>query len=96
MSRRDLVRENRAEILELAREHGALEIRLFGSAASGDDTAKSDLDFLVRMEEGRSLFDFIGLWQDLEELLGCKIDLVSEEGISPYLEKTILEEARPI
>lgn len=96
MRKFDLVREKRDEILELSRKHGAAEIRIFGSVAVEQDSEQSDLDFLVRMEEGRNLFDFIGLWQDLEELLACKVDLVSERGLSPYLRASILEVARSL
>lgn len=96
MSKRDQVQEKKIEILDLARRHGAVEIRLFGSVAAGQDSAESDFDFLVRMADDRSLLDFIGLWQDLEELLGGKVDLVSEGGISPYLEKEILEGAQSL
>lgn len=44
------------------------------------------------MQPGRSLLDFVGLWQELEDLLGAKVDLVSEGGISPYLRERILSE----
>jgi uncharacterized protein len=53
----------------------------------------SDVDLLVEMEPGRSMLDFVGLWQDLQELLGISVDLVSEAGISPYLREKILFEA---
>ena len=53
----------------------------------------SDVDLLVEMEPGRSMLDFVGLWQDLQELLGTSVDLVSEGGISPYLREKILSEA---
>ena len=52
-----------------------------------------DVDLLVEMDPGRSLLDFVGLWQELEDLLGLKVDLVSEGGISPYLREQILSEA---
>ena len=86
----------REEILRLAAQHGARNVRRFGSAARGEAKASSDLDFLVEMEEGRSLLDLVGLWQDLEELLGCKVDVITDGGVSPYLRGTIYAEAVPL
>jgi predicted nucleotidyltransferase len=89
----DAIRERRSEILDRASHHGARNVRVFGSAARGDAGPSSDVDLLVEMEPGRSLLDFVGLWQELEDLLGLKVDLVSEGGISPYLREQILSEA---
>jgi hypothetical protein len=89
----DAIRERRSEILDRASQHGARNVRVFGSAARGDAGPESDVDLLVEMEPGRSLLDFVGLWQELEDLLGLKVDLVSEGGISPYLREQILSEA---
>lgn len=86
----------RQEILDLAAKHGAFNVRLFGSVARGEATETSDLDFLVSMEKGRSLLDLIGLWQDLEELFGCKVDIITDGGISPYLKDRIYAEAIPL
>ena len=87
------LRARREEILRTATKHGARNVRLFGSAARGDAGPASDLDFLVEMEEGRSLLDLVGLWQDLEALLGCKVDVLTDGGISPYLRDRIYAEA---
>jgi predicted nucleotidyltransferase len=89
----DAIRERRSEILDRASQHGARNVRVFGSAARGDAGPASDVDLLVEMEPGRSLLDFVGLWQELEDLLGLKVDLVSDRGISPYLREQILSEA---
>jgi predicted nucleotidyltransferase len=89
----DAIRQHRSEILDRASQHGARNVRVFGSAARGDAGPASDVDLLVEMEPGRSLLDFVGLWQELEDLLGLKVDLVSEGGISPYLREQILSEA---
>ena len=79
------LRSRRDEILRRAAERGARNVRVFGSTARGEARAVSDVDLLVEMEPGRSMLDFVGLWQDLQELLGTGVDLVSEGGISPYL-----------
>jgi hypothetical protein len=91
-----LLRRNRGRILRLAAKYGARRVRVFGSVARGEAKANSDLDFLVHMERGRSYFDLVGLWQDLGELLGRKVDVVTDGGLSPYLRERILREARPL
>ena len=87
------LRSRRDEILRQAAERGARNVRVFGSTARGEAGAVSDVDLLVEMEPGRSMLDFVGLWQDLQELLGTSVDLVSEGGISPYLREKIISEA---
>jgi len=93
---RGLLIEKRAEILETARRHGARNVRIFGSVARGEADEKSDLDFLVEMEPGRSLLDHAALLLDLEELLGCKVDVLSEKGIKARMRERVLREARPL
>jgi uncharacterized protein len=84
------------EILRIARENGAHDVRVFGSRARGDARPDSDLDLLVRFEKGRSLLDLVGLKLELEDLLGIKVDVVSERGLSPYIRERVLAEARPL
>jgi len=96
MNPSELLSAKQESILHLAALHGARNIRVFGSVARGDATETSDVDFLVDMEEGRSLLDLVGLWQDLQDLLGRKVDVVSDGGISPYLRTKILAEAVPL
>jgi predicted nucleotidyltransferase len=91
-----LVRAKRSAILRLAAAHGARDVRVFGSLARGEAGPGSDLDLLVRMEDDRSLLDLVGLWQDLQELLGRKVDVISEGGLSPHLRDRILAEAIPL
>ena len=81
------------KILELATRHGARNVRVFGSMARGDATPASDVDFLVDVEPGRTLLDVIALEQDLEDLLGRSVDVVTDGGLSPYLRTRILSEA---
>ena len=89
----DALREKREEIIEIAARHGALKIRVFGSVARGDVSSDSDVDFLVAFEEGRSLFDLGGFIADVEELLQCKVDVVSERGLRPRFKDRVLQEA---
>jgi len=91
-----LLAEKRVEILQLAASRGARNVRVFGSAARGEAREDSDIDLLVDVESGRSLLDVVGLWLDLQELLGCKVDLVTEGGVNRHLREKILSEARPL
>jgi predicted nucleotidyltransferase len=93
MNLSQLIQKERQQILEIAQGRGARNVRLFGSVARGDDTEVSDLDLLIDMEPGRSLLDIIVIKQDLEDLLGCKVDVVTEAAISPYLRDKVLQEA---
>ena len=86
----------RAEILRLAEQHGARNIRMFGSVARGEATEESDVDFLVDLEPGRSLLALGGLLMDLRELLGCPVDVVTEKGLKERLRPRVLQEARPL
>ena len=83
----------RAEILSLAARHGAFNVRLFGSVARGNDDAASDIDILVDLEPGRSLFDLGGLLTDLQTLLGRDVDVVTEKRLRPALRERVLQEA---
>ncbi|MGN6372157.1 MAG: nucleotidyltransferase family protein [Solirubrobacteraceae bacterium] len=87
------LRERRSEILRCASAHGARNVRVFGSTARGETAPDSDVDLLVEMEPGRSLLDLVGLWQDLEEMLGSRVDVLSDGGVSPHLRERINTDA---
>src|SRR3990172_1953640 len=89
----ELVRSKREEILRIASLHGARNVRLFGSVARGEATGKSDLDLLVDLEEGRGLLDRVELKHDLQDLLGRKVDVLTDDGIYWLLRRRILKEA---
>lgn len=74
----DDLRAHRAEILALADRYGAYDVRVFGSVARGEATTH-DVDFLVTFREGASIFDQVGLWLDLQDLLGCEVDLITDD-----------------
>ena len=92
MGIQDLIKDNRQEILRVAESHGATNVRVFGSVARGIDKP-GDLGLLVRLEPGYSLFDLIAIKQDLEDLLGCRVDVVTEAALSPYMREQVLQEA---
>jgi hypothetical protein len=86
----------RGEILSLAARHGARNVRVFGSVARGEAGPESDVDFLVDMEPGRSLLDHVALQQDLEDLLGREVDVVSQRALHWYIRDRVLKEAVPL
>jgi predicted nucleotidyltransferase len=88
----DLVRV-RADILAAAARHGATNVRVFGSVARGDADAASDVDFLVDFEPGRSLLDLASLLVDLEDILGHRVDVVTEPGLKARVRQRVLAEA---
>lgn len=83
----------REDVRRIAAAHGAGNVRVFGSVGRGEQGASSDLDLLVDMAEGRSLFDLIALSNDLEESLGVDVDVVTEASLSPYMRDRVLDEA---
>lgn len=90
------ITERRAEICRLAERYRAGDVRVFGSVARGENTEASDVDLLIKTRPGCSLFDLGGLLEDLQELLGCRVDLVTEDGLKPRLRERVLREAIPI
>jgi uncharacterized protein len=92
----DMLVHHRDRLRAIGRRYGALRIRVFGSRARGTATTSSDLDLLADFEPGRSLLDLIGLKQDLEDFLECKVDILTEDSLSPYLREKILRDARDL
>jgi predicted nucleotidyltransferase len=83
----------REDILRIAATHGAIRVRVFGSVARGDADENSDIDFLVDMEPGRTLFDLGGLPMDLRDLLGREVDVVAEPGLKARFRHRVVQEA---
>lgn len=96
MTATDVLKSKRTDILRLASQHGAQHVRVFGSVARGEAGPSSDIDLLVQMEEGRSLLDLIELSQELESVLRRKVDILTDDGLSPYLKERIQAEAIPL
>jgi len=86
----------RERVLAIAAAHGASNLRVFGSAANGADKEGSDIDLLVDIRPGISLFEYVGLQLDIQEALGVRVDLCTEEELHPKLRARILAEARPL
>lgn len=96
MTTTDLVQAKREEILRIAERHGARNVRVFGSVARGEATDASDLDLLVSTTEHTSPWFPAGLMLELQELLGRRVDVVTEDGLYWLLKRRILREARPL
>jgi len=96
MDAKVLLKAHRKEILQIAARNGAVNVRVFGSVARGDNTPDSDIDFLVNLEAGRSLMDLARLLRELNILLGRPVDVVTEAGLRPRIKPQVLAEARPL
>ncbi len=92
----ELVKEKRTDILRIVAQHGARNVRLFGSVARGEAGAESDIDLLVDLGPNRSPFFPAGLKIDLEELLGRKVDVLTENALHWYIRERVLKEAVPL
>jgi len=91
------LREQRSQILQIAARHGAFNIRVFGSVVRGEETAEGDIDFLIDYDKNQTTAWFPGgLLMDLQDLLGRKVDVLTEPGISPRIREKVLSEAQPL
>ena len=96
MTLEELLHVKREEILKVCAKYGARNVRVFGSVARGEADEQSDIDLIVDFEPGRSLLDHAGLWLELQDLLGVKVDVVSGRGIKPRIRERVLQEAVPL
>jgi predicted nucleotidyltransferase len=92
----EVVRAKREEISRIAARHGARNVRVFGSVVRGEATRESDVDFLVATESRTSAWFPAGLILDLEELLGRRVEVVTENGLNPLIRERVLKEARTL
>ena len=96
MTVQDAIREHREEILRIAAQHGATNVRVFGSVARGTAGPESDLDLLVDLGPSRPPWFPGGLIADLEELLGCHVDVATERTLHRRIRDRVLTEAHPL
>jgi uncharacterized protein len=96
MTTQEAVLKHREEILRIAARHGATNVRVFGSVARGTAGPDSDLDILVDVDADRSPWFQGGLLMDLEELLRCRVDVVTEAGLHHITRSQVLAEARSL
>jgi predicted nucleotidyltransferase len=92
----ELLKEKRQDILRVAEQHGAYNVRVFGSVARGEAGPESDIDFLIEAGPVTSSWFPAGLIVDLENLLGRKVDVVTQEALHWYIRDRVLQEAVPL
>ena len=97
MKLKQKLKQNRDQILAIAEKHGAFNVRIFGSVAKELETEASDVDFLVDYDLSKVSPWFPGgLLMDLQDLLGCKVDIASDRGLSKFIKARILKEAKSL
>jgi uncharacterized protein len=93
----DTLQEKRVEILQIAANHGAFNVRIFGSVVRGEETPESDIDFLIDYDPDKTTPWFPGgLLMDWQDLLGRKVDVLTEHGVSPLIREQVFAEAKPL
>lgn len=92
----DIIGDKREQIIVLAEKHGANNIRVFGSVARNEARPDSDIDFLVDLDEKTSMWDLVALWQDLEALLGCPVNVIAEDEHDERFMQSAREDAVPL
>lgn len=96
MRHQELLNRKRSQILRIADRYGARNVRVFGSVARAEADERSDIDFLVEMEAGRSLLDLGGMQSELKLALGCPVDVVTEKALKPRIRGRVLRQAIPV
>jgi uncharacterized protein len=91
-----MLSSRRAAILGITSRYGIRNVRVFGSFARGEDRPNSDIDLLVDLDAGRSLLDLIAAKQDLEDLLGRSVDVITARSLSSYVRDSVLNDAVPL
>ena len=87
------LKRNKKALLAIASKRGASNVRVFGSVSREEETPESDIDFLVTLEQGRSLLDLVGLQQDLSSYLLRNVDVIPDDSLNKYLRDRIMNEA---
>jgi len=93
MNIKHLLKEKREDILRIAKHYGAYNVRVFGSVARDESDSESDVDFLVKLEPGTTLLKYTALLRELQNLLDCNVDIVSEAGIRKKMRDQVMREA---
>ena len=91
-----LTKNRREQIIRIAERHGANNVRIFGSIVRGEATPDSDIDLLVDVGQHRTPFFPGGLIADLQDLLGCKVEIVTRDALHECIRDRVLQEAVPL
>lgn len=92
----DLIQQNKAQILKIASQRGIRRVRLFGSMVRNEAQKNSDVDLLVELESGKSGLALGGFLMDVSDLLGRKVDVVTEAALHPRIREAVLREAQAL
>ncbi len=87
------IKRDKEAIIAISNRYHAVNVRIFGSVARGDDHQGSDVDLLVDFQPGTTLFDHVALQEELSIRLGRKVDVVSARALNKHLRSNILREA---
>ena len=90
---RERLERLRPAVVEIAQRYGASNLRVFGSVALNQEHADSDLDLLVDLPASQSLLALVGIAQELEQLLGCPVDVAEPDSLHPLIRSEILQQA---
>jgi uncharacterized protein len=96
MGAKELLKDKREDILRLAAKYGVSNVRIFGSVARGQAGPESDIDFLIDLDPGRTLFDLGGFLYEVRELLGVPVDVVPEKSLRKHVRPSVLKDAVPL
>ena len=96
MSLREELLRQRDTVRAIAAKHGATNLRLFGSVIRGDERPDSDIDLLVDLAENRGFRDYLALVEELESLLGRRVEVIIARSLSPHFRPYVEAEARPL
>ena len=96
MGIKDILRHQRQAIIELAARYGVSNVRVFGSVARGEATPNSDVDLLVSFPPERIIFDLIGLWLDLKDLIGRDVSLIPDTLENERFMQQVLKDTIPL
>jgi len=96
MGEQDILQTHRDAITRIAGRHGVIRVRIFGSVARGEATPESDIDLLIETGAETSLWFPAGLILDLEQLLGRRVEVVTERALNPAIRERVLQEARTL
>jgi hypothetical protein len=96
VNRQPLSPESLDLIRRIAAKHGVRDVRVFGSFVRGEQRPESDLDLLIHLEKGRGFSDLLGFCEGVESALGRHVDVVTDDGLSPFIRDRVLAEAVPL
>jgi len=92
----DIIGDKRQAVIDLAARHGAFNVRVVGSVARGEARPDSDIDLLMTIPGPRSIFDLVGLWLDLQDLLGREVSIIPDSAPDEDFMRSVLEDAIPL